>query len=383
MSLAVLVPMMLGGAVAARSGPAEDSLFRQLAVLGDVLGLVRQAYVEPADQGELMEGALAGSVEALDPFSLFVGREHVAEFEATYRRDHRYAGAQLLAERGLIFVSGVEDGSAADQAGIERGDLVAKVGGVSTRDLDPWQVWKPLAKGSGRVELELLRLGEAQLVEVDLAVASETPAVTVSRGDGAPVVRPHRLDSAALADLRAALESLAAENVTAIVLDLTGVFVGEPEEGWHAAALFVEGELGRLVARSATLAEQRSEGPRAFAGELVVAVDRGTQGAAEVLAAALDSAGHRLVGQPTFGWAGRGEVIDLPGGDRVVLTTAWFASPSGVELSKSLEPDVVVDDRARAAGEEEKPLSEVILRRALEELAAGPAAEEQELEAAA
>lgn len=368
-SLCLLLPLLVGGTLAARSQPSEDSLFRHLTVLGDVLGLVQQAYVEPAETQELMVGALAGAVEALDPFSIFVGREHTEVFSRAYRPDRRYGGMQVLAERGLVFVAGVEDGSPAAKAGIRRGDLVSKVAGRSTRGLPQWDIWTPLAAEQGKVELELLRLGDPELVTIELGPSAAAPAVTVTRGEGAAVVRPHRFDAAAVADLRAALVGLAADGVGAMVLDLTGVFVGDPAQGWDAAALFVDGDLGSIVHRETTLTSRRSDVAPVWTGKLVVATDHGTQGPAEVLLASLAARDIPVVGQPSFGWAGRGEVIELPGGDRVVLTTSWFAGPDGEKLSSSLEPTVEVDERARLESEAERPFAEIILRRAQEEIA--------------
>jgi carboxyl-terminal processing protease len=362
-SLLILLPLMVGSTLAGTTAAQEDSLFGRLAVLGDVLGLVQQAYVEPTNTNELLDGALAGAVEALDPFSLFVGREDLESFTKSFRPDRRFAGMQVLAERGVVYVSGVEDGSPAAKAGLQRGDLVAQIDQVTTRGMEPWEIWRRLGVEKGSIALEVLRFGEPKLV-----------TVTEDAAGGPPVVRPHRLDAAAVADLRAALARLREQQAPALVLDLTGVFVGEPSAGWDAAALFVQGDLGELKAREETLAARTSEDPPVWQGDVIVAVDTGTQGPAEVLAAALAAKEVRLVGQTTFGWAGRGEVLELPGGDRVVLTTAWYTSPEGTALSTGLEPAVTVDDTARTEAEEEAPLSQVIVRRAREELTA-PASE--------
>ncbi len=375
-SLLILLPLMVGSTLAGTTAAQEDSLFGRLAVLGDVLGLVQQAYVEPTNTNELLDGALAGAVEALDPFSLFVGREDLESFTKSFRPDRRFAGMQVLAERGVVYVSGVEDGSPAAKAGLQRGDLLAQIDQVTTRGMEPWEIWRRLGVEKGSIALEVLRFGEPKLVTLEIGPAATSSAVTVTEdaAGGPPVVRPHRLDAAAVADLRAALARLREQQAPALVLDLTGVFVGEPSAGWDAAALFVQGDLGELKAREETLAARTSEDPPVWQGDVIVAVDTGTQGPAEVLAAALAAKEVRLVGQTTFGWAGRGEVLELPGGDRVVLTTAWYTSPEGTALSTGLEPAVTVDDTARTEAEEEAPLSQVIVRRAREELTA-PASE--------
>ncbi len=106
---------------------------------------------------------------------------------------------------------------------------------------------------------------------------------------------------------------------------------------------------------------------------MILLVDGYSSGAAEILAAVLQQKkGAKLVGVPTFGWAGERSRIELEGGARLYLTTAFFAGPDGKPLSERLTPDLLVDDIIRRFEERERPLSELILERAIRYLNGEP-----------
>jgi carboxyl-terminal processing protease len=172
-----------------------------------------------------------------------------------------------------------------------------------------------------------------------------------------------------LAEVRRLLAGLAASGESGLVLDLRGALPVDGAAGYHLAELFVEGEMGRLENREGTLETFTASGPPLWRGELVVLVDRGTLGPAEVAAAVLHQlADARLVGEPTFGHAGRQSLVDLDGGGRLLLTDAFYTGPDGDLLDSRLEPDVTVRDASRRFGEQDVPLSELILRRGIDVL---------------
>src|SRR3989304_4365111 len=108
-SLAVLAPL-LGGALvlgaAVGEGAAPDSLYRWLSVFTDVFGLVRNAYVEPTEAGQLMDGAMEGVGDALDPFSVYLPPGKMETFLAARERAPLRSGLAVLRARGLVYVVG-------------------------------------------------------------------------------------------------------------------------------------------------------------------------------------------------------------------------------------------------------------------------------------
>ena len=131
-------------------------------------------------------------------------------------------------------------------------------------------------------------------------------------------------------------------------------------------------DLGALAHRDQELEVFRGDGPPVWRGKLVVLVDRTTIGAAEVLASVLrQKAAAELVGDRTFGHAGRTARVDLPGGGRLFTTDAFYSGPDREPLDDGLAPDVKVDGASRSFAEPSPPVGDLILQRGIELLLDG------------
>src|SRR6185436_12957782 len=104
--------------------PEEDSFYKYLSVFTEVLGLVRQAYVDQPDMDVLMSGALDGTTDALDPFSLYVPAKEVESYLEARAVSRRQSGLVLLKEHGIVYIVAAEKGSPAEAAGVKPGDIV-------------------------------------------------------------------------------------------------------------------------------------------------------------------------------------------------------------------------------------------------------------------
>jgi len=101
----------------------------------------------------------------------------------------------------------------------------------------------------------------------------------------------------------------------------------------------------------------------------VLLVDRGTLGAAEVFATVLrQKVKAELVGERTFGHAGRQAVADLSSGGRLLFTDAFYTGPDKKPLKEALKPDLLVDERSRTYLEKDVPIGDLILRRGVHRL---------------
>jgi carboxyl-terminal processing protease len=367
LSALLVVPLVGSGLAGAGSSEQDDDLYKHLSVFTEVLRLVRQVYVEPTDIEALMAGALDGAADALDPFSLYVPAEHAAAYQRIAAIGRSRSGLMVLKERGVAYVVAVDEGSPAATAGIERGDIVSKIGGAeqaseSSRDLPLWRIRELLAGDPGRkLELELVRQGEAIDVHLTLGDYQEADArlrevggVSVLALPGFSARTQHSLDEMLV---RARTSSLP------LLVDLRGVAGDDPELGFEVAKRFVRGELGKLLGRSEVLATFSSEGePLWAAPAIAVLIDRGTQGAAEVLATVLHQrAGALLLGEESYGHAGRTSRVKLSSGAFLELTDAFYAGPDGVLLTSSLEPDSEVEGIRFATGDD----AEEVLERAV------------------
>src|SRR3954451_23536431 len=372
---AILVFPLLAATLlrAADTGPAkkpeDDSFYKYLAVFSETLGLVRQAYVDEPDMNTLMSGALDGTTDALDPFSLYVPASQVSGYLQANTVGKRYSGMTLLKERGIAFVVAVEKGSPGDGAGIKPGDIVAKMNDRSTRIMPLWEMQEALAAKPGtKVTMELIRAGEPKQVSFELK-AFEPPPVSLDVVDGVAVLRIPTFDDKTAAAVRETLAKNADKVKDKLLVDLRGVSSGDAESAYATARLFTTADMGALKRRAEELQVFKSDDQPAWKGKMVIVVDRGTLGAAEVFSTVLrQKQKTQLVGERTFGHAGRQGSADLSSGGRLLFTEAFYTGPDKKPLNVALKPDLLVDERSRTYLEKDTPMSELILRRGIRRL---------------
>lgn len=376
LSTALVLPLLAGslfGASADEDEAGGDSLYKYLAVFTDTLGLVNRAYVEETDVDQLMGAALDGVTDALDPRAVYVPADAVESYLAARTVGPNHSGLVLLRERGMIYVLSVLPDSPAEEAGIQRGDLIAEIQGRSTRTLPMWQMQRILAGAPGaEVDLHLVRFAET--IDASLTLRPfKVSGTAVEEHDGVPVLSIPAIAPETVAVVRELISGLGDREE--LIIDLRGVADGDVRAAYELAGFFAEGELGTLAGRDEAIETFRADGAPFWQGRLLVLTDRATLGAAEVLATVLrQKAGAELVGGRTFGHAGRESMVELSTGAVLLLSDAFYTGPDLAPIDEPLEPDVRVSDRARTfseigeEGEDVEDLPDVILDEALEHL---------------
>lgn len=374
LSVAVLLPLATGTLsrlVAQDEDGESDSIYKQLSVFSEVLSLVRRNYVEETPLDALFDGALEGTMDALDPLATYVPKAAVARYRQAREVGSRHSGILLARQRGFTYVLAVEPGSPAAEAGVRGGDVLAEIDGRSTRQAPLWEVESLLAGEPGsQLALRLLRRG--QTVDVELVLAAfERRGARLDRRDGLPIITVRRFDDGLPGQLAALLDEVA--DAGGLLIDLRGAAGGSSESAYRAVALLASGRLGSLSDRSGVIREFSNDAEPRWSGRLVVLIDRGSQGAAEIFASVLEqSAGAELVGERTFGHAGRRAAVELSNGDEVHFTDAFYSGPDGARIDNSLVPGVLITEASRRLSESELPFEQLMLDRALERLREGP-----------
>ncbi len=357
-----------------RSDDGHDSLYKYLAVFTEVLSLIDRAYVDELDEETLIAGALEGTIDALDPFSLYIPADRVESFEETRSAGPRLSGLVVLKERGVAYAAAVEEGSPAAQAGIERGHILSMIQGRRTRQMPLYEIQAILAGPAGtEIEIERLDEGQKEVVRFELGDYPR-PETELTEHRGAGVLRLGSFDAGVVEEVAASLEKIRDSSAELpglaererLVLDLRGVAGGSPEAAYRVAGLFATGELGALQERDREVeAFNGGLSPR-WQGRLVILVDRGTQGPAEVLATVLRQAvAASLVGDRSFGHCGRLGLYELEDGARLQITDAFYTGPDREPINHSLQPDLWVRPSFVDDSDEER---DEILERGLDHL---------------
>ena len=379
--LAISTPIIAFAIIGGYLGQAlaKDDTYQHLRVFEDVVSLVLNNYVEPVNVEDAMAGAMKGLTDSLDPDSAYLRPALVRAMESNDPGGTAEVGLDVTRQYYLRVVS-ARDGSSAARAGIRPGDFIRAIDNRPTRDMSAYEGMRLLRGAPGStVSLLVIRGNAADPHVVDLEYEPLGAPQTITRMADATTgyIRMVEFSEDAPSRLAQAIDALATTGALHYVIDLRGTSRGDLDAGVAAARLFVKDatlavRLGRADARE-PIASQPADG--SIAAPLVLLVDPGTAGAAEVFAAALDGNDRAdLVGQPTLGRAARQRLVKLPDASGLWLTYVRYLTPSSEPLHETgLEPDVAVElpEIEFGAG---PPAVDATLQKALDHLAQQTAA---------
>ena len=340
----VVIGGFLGRAV------AEDS-YGHLRIFEDVVSLIIDNYVETVDIDRVMEGAMRGLSDGLDADSAYLTVDQVRELESGERLPEGRVGLQLTRQYYLQVIA-ARDGSPAADAGLHPGDYIRSIDGQPTRTMSVFEGSRLLRGASGStLVLTILRGNsteptELELVREPIGRAAEVSGRIVSPGVG--YVRLAAFGPDVAAQMTATVGQLAREGARQLVIDVRETAEGSLDTGFEAARLFVSS--GALVVREEQAGTRETF--RAGGGDgtlrqpLVLLVDGGTAGAAELFATGLTANDRaEVIGRQTRGRTALQKLVNLPNGSGLWLSWAQFLTPSGAPIhGRGLEPDVVVDE---------------------------------------
>jgi carboxyl-terminal processing protease len=355
-----------------------DDTYAHLRVFQDVVSLIMSNYVEQPNLDSVMRGAMRGLAEGLDSDSAFLTQPQVRQLDSGDQAGAADVGIELTHQYYLRVVSARDD-SPAYRAGIRPGDFVRLIDSRPTRDMSAFEGQRLLRGSTGsKVKLTVIRGSAVEPHVVDL-VREVAPAPDVKshmQGDGIGYVRIASFGKRAGDQLRSQTASLTKAGATRLIIDVRNTATGDLADGVASARLFV-GSGTLAIKESRPTGQQKidaGKGDGAVTLPVTLLVDTGTSGAAEIFAAAL--AGNKraeLIGERTIGRAGTQELVRLPDGSGLWITSSRYLTPAAAPIQgKGLEPDVPVDYQD---GEFGSPApADTILQKAIERLTVKKAA---------
>lgn len=358
---------------------AREDTYQHLKIFDDVVGLITSAYVEKVDVDKVMDGAMNGLTDGLDPDSAFLSSSEVKQVEGGTALPAGDVGLELTRQYYLRIIA-ARDGSPAARAGLRTGDYIRLINDTPTREMSVFQGMRLLRGAPGsKIKLTVFRgnSNDPHLVEL---TRENLPVPDVTGRIAAPgvgyvriaAVGPRTADQA-----KSQVLDLAKAGASAVIVDVRRTSTGTLDAGLNLARLFVGS--GTLAVRETKGLDKESitarQGDGSIALPTTVLVDTGTSGAAELFASAL--AGNKraeLVGEHTIGRVGVQKLVKLPDGSGLWLTTSRYLTPSGSPLhERGLEPTVAVDEPDVDFGQP-APTTDPILEKALQRAAQKKAA---------
>lgn len=389
--LALLLGAVAGIAVAVSSGvlagrgatraslPAADAQ-----LLAEVMERVRDEYVDPVGDHELMQHAIRGMVSGLDAHSSFLDERQVEDLRIATEGNYSGVGIEVSFERGAIVVVAPIEGSPADLAGLRSGDAIVAIDGRAVTTVGISDVVSRMRGAAGTfVRVTVERGGLDEPVEFTIRRA-EIHVQSVRHAllePGYGYLRITHFSETTAPDVEASVRQLRSGSggrLAGLVLDLRDNPGGLLEAGVEVADDFLDD--GVIVTASGRTAEARftleaKRGDISRGARLAVLVNAGSASAAEIVAGALQDHGRAVViGRTTFGKGSVQTVLALPDGQALKLTTSRYLTPAGTVIQNAgVTPDIVTprdaDDRLpRATGRTARadPATDPEVARALE-----------------
>jgi len=367
---------LLGGLLSGRAEAEGDKSSAQVRTFGRVLALVEDNSIGKASSEDLVEDAIQGMLHTLDPHSNYLNRESFNEMRDEQRGMFYGLGIQIN-KRGpdqpLTIIAPI-DGTPAAKAGLQPGDVIAKIEGQDTLNLTVQDAVRKLKGEKGtKVTITVQRVGEGAAFDVTL-IRDEIPTHSIAQAfivqPGVGIVRISSFTSTTTGELDDALAKLKSFGMERLILDLRSNPGGLLDQAVGVASRFIpEGKLvvytrGRIAGSDQ---DYTAKGDLRTNAALVVLVDRNSASASEIVSGSIQDHDRGLVvGETTFGKGLVQRVIPLRDGGALALTTAKYYTPSGRLIQRDytnmddyfLDAELE-DDDARAAVDSESTNHEV------------------------
>jgi carboxyl-terminal processing protease len=365
-SVVLVVAVFLGvnsTGVSAASEP-QDGAYRQINVYSEVLRHIQTDYVEQPNITAVTNGALRGLLESLDADSSYLTPEDYKAYKAE-KAGKAQVGINVSKRYGYASVVSVVPGSPADKAGISDGDIIEAIGPADTRDISLAMI-QLLLEGQPGSELTVSVVRPRKSAPDKIVLTRVTPSlppVAENMYENASILylKPGVLDHDHVQQIELKLKGMPKAGNKKILLDLRDVAAGDMVEATRLANFFLkDGTIAMLEGQKVQKQTFTADAAKAVnaTAPVVILVNRGTAGPAELVAAALlDNKRADLVGEKTFGEGAQQKTFELPDGAALILSVAKYESPSGKKLQdEGVTPGVLVasnNDQAAAAVDED------------------------------
>lgn len=322
---------------------------RNFELLGKVIQLIKNDYIEEANPDKTMKGAFKGMVDSLDALSSYLDKESMLRYSQRKEANLKDIGIVLYKRYGSFpQVIGINENSPAEKKGIQLGDFISSLDGRSTLTMSMTEANLYLKNRDEKtIKLRILKREETKEVSVERTVLFEEPFSYAKAKGTSGILKIHQLYPPCVKKIRQEIIPKLKPEKRTLILDLRDCHEGEIGEARKLINLFLRSpNIGYFETKGGT--KEILSCPEDAELEklpLVIWTNQATIGMAEAVAGVLKEFKRgKIIGHPTLGLVAKQNIFVLDDGSGLLLTSGIFCLGSGEKLwEKGIKPDIKIN----------------------------------------
>ena len=337
-------------------GSTNENLYKKIDLFGEVLEKIQKEYVDEVDQSEMIDSAINGALQSLDPYSAYMNPEIFESMETDTKGEFGGLGIEIGMEAGVVKVISPIDGTPADKAGIKAGDYIVKINGVQVQGKTLMEAVKLMRGPVGsKINVTIRRKGERKALEKvivrEIIQVQSVEANVIKKNIG--YLRLKAFNNNSSRQLVEEINKLEVKNKpVGYILDLRNNPGGLLTQAINVTDFFLDD--GEIVStKGRRFMENRrffaKKGDKVKGKPLIVLINGGSASASEIVAGALrDHKRAIILGENTYGKGSVQSIIPLSDGGGIRITVSKYYLPSGKSISEvGVSPDIFVEEEGR------------------------------------
>ena len=333
----------------------KNSLYEKIDLFGEVLENIKEDYVDEVDQAEMMDSAINGVLQSLDPYSAYMSPELFKEMQTDTSGEFGGLGIEIGMEAGVVKVISPIDGTPAEKAGIKAGDYIVKIGKEQVQGKSLMEAVKLMRGPVGTaIELTVRRKNvkkplEFKIIRKRIEIQSVS-SKTIGKEKNIGYIRLKSFNENSDNQFLKSIKKFEKNSkINGYVIDLRNNPGGLLTQAINITDFFLEdGEIvstkGRKISETRKFFARK--GDETKGKPIVVLINNGSASASEIFAGALkDHKRAIILGENSYGKGSVQSIIPLKNGGGIRLTISKYYLPSGLSISEvGVTPDILVEE---------------------------------------